>query len=70
MRSIAQAVVFQDLDMVKELVNTGADVNTNDGAAIILASQQENLPILTFLVESGADIHVQDDRPGARLNNL
>ena len=50
-----------DIDMVKFLVEKGADINANDGLALFLAANIGNYDMVKYLVEKGADIHACND---------
>ena len=47
------------LDIVKLLIELGADIHTRNNQAIINASRRGHLPVVKLLIESGADIHAQ-----------
>jgi hypothetical protein len=49
------------LEVVKYLVENGADIHANNGYALKYASQHGYLEVVKFLVENGADIHVGND---------
>lgn len=52
-----------DLENVKLLVENGADVNTDDGEAIINASRYGHLDVVKFFIENGADVNAEDEKP-------
>ena len=59
---IAACVLYKnELDIVKLLVDNGADVNTCDGEALFCALRRGHLDIAKYLVEQGADINARDD---------
>lgn len=50
-----------DLIRVRELLDSGVDVNTSlpgDGTALIAASRGAHLELMTFLIERGADVNL------------
>ena len=49
------------LDVVKFLVNKGANIHADDDGSIRLASISGHLDIVKFLVSEGANIHARDD---------
>ncbi len=49
------------LEVVKYLVEHGADVHAEDDAALELASMNGYLKIVEYLTEKGANIHTEDD---------
>ena len=50
------------LDIIKLLVNLGADVNVDDGEAIIWASSVGDLDMVKLLIELEANIHSQSNQ--------
>lgn len=58
-----------NLDLVKFLVNRGADVNARDSGgltALMFAVQAEDLAIVRFLVDKGADVNRKGSATGYR----
>ena len=49
------------LRTVKFLVETGANIHTENDRALRLASSNNHLDVVKYLVESGADIHALND---------
>lgn len=50
-----------DLNIVKIVLNKGANINAKDNQALIWASYNGQTEIVKYLVESGANIHAQED---------
>ena len=50
-----------DLQVIKELVEEGADIHANDDLALRWAAENGHLDVVKFLVKEGADIHVFDN---------
>lgn len=50
------AIVEGDFDKVKQYVCLGADINFNDGLALLIAVHKGNLDIVQFLIERGGDL--------------
>ena len=57
---LVTAATKGELDLVKYALESGADINAYNNAAIINA---RNLNVVKYLVEHGADIHVLDEFP-------
>ena len=51
------------LPLVKELLNRGADIHTENDRALILAIEEGHLEVVKLLLDRGADIHSEDDKP-------
>ena len=49
------------LEVVKYLVEQGADIHANDDLSLISASNNGHLELVKYLVEQGADIHAHND---------
>ena len=49
------------LDVVKLLINLGADISIDNNDAIITASRQGRLSMVELLIELGADVHAQNN---------
>ena len=60
---LINAVAYQDLDKIKELVEAGVDVNFKDenygSTALILSCQYNFVSIARYLIEAGADVSVK-----------
>ena len=60
---LISAIMYQDLEKTKELVNKGVDINYQDktygSTPLILACQYGFVDIAKFLVEKGADVNLQ-----------
>jgi len=50
-----------DLQVIKDLVEEGADIHVDSDYALRWAGYKGNLDIVKFLVESGADVHARLD---------
>ena len=55
------AATVGSLDMVKLLLDYGANVNTNDNTPLIKAVEHKHLDIVKLLLQKGADIHARND---------
>jgi ankyrin repeat protein len=57
------AVMYQDLDKVKQLVESGADINfqeeSQQATALIIAVQYNFGDIVQYLIEKGADLSIR-----------
>ncbi len=51
------------LEVVKYLVEQGADIHAKNDRALIFASQRGRLEVVRYLVEHGANIHTNNDWP-------
>ena len=49
-------------DIIKLLINLGANVHAQNNKAVISASQNGHSSVVKLLIESGADIHVRDNQ--------
>lgn len=60
---LINAIMYQDFEKTKELVNKGVDINYQDksygSTALILACQYNFVDIAKFLIENGADLNLQ-----------
>ncbi|MEJ2055995.1 MAG: ankyrin repeat domain-containing protein, partial [Calditrichaceae bacterium] len=60
---LIKAIMYQDFEKTKDLVNKGVDVNFQDknygSTALILASQYNFVDIAKFLIDKGADVNLQ-----------
>jgi len=71
--ALNQAVNCEDVDMVKLLIDKGADVNAkvHDGeTALMAAAQNADLDIVRLLLKEGADVHAKDNRSLTALRRL
>lgn len=66
--TLHQAVINGDLDKVKQLVKSGADVNQLDkrmgNSPLHIAAQTDHTDIMVYLIEQGAFINLQTPRSG------
>lgn len=63
-----EAVVGKEIDIVRELLNSGADINAQDEqgrTAIMIATYANDAEMVKVLIDEGADVDIQDDM----LNN-
>ena len=51
------------LEIVKYLIEQGADIHAKNDYALRLSSQKGHFEVVKFLIEQGADIHVKNDNP-------
>jgi ankyrin repeat protein len=58
---LTKAVKKADLDLVKKLIEQGADIHFNNDRALRSASLNGHLHIVKYLVNKGANIHIYDD---------
>lgn len=56
---LAEAVMEGDIGMIKLLIDHGAPINRNSGAAIISASKYGRVDIVSLLIEKGASLDVR-----------
>ena len=56
-KAILDASNAGNLEIVKYLVETGSDVNAEDGTPLLFASVRGNLEMVKYLVENGAIVH-------------
>lgn len=54
------AVQHKRKEMVQFLLDHGADVNIDNGIALLVAIHDDNLPMVKLLVQNGADLHARD----------
>jgi ankyrin repeat protein len=56
-------ISFQNghLEIVKYLVECGADIHAQDNFVLRTSSRKGHLKIVKFLIASGTDIHAQDN---------
>lgn len=50
-----------DLNGVKQTIENGADVHTNNDESLRMASNNGHLNVVKYLVENGADVHAEND---------
>lgn len=63
-----EAVVGKEIDIVRELLNSGVDINAQDEqgrTAIMIATYANDAEMVKVLIDEGADVDIQDDM----LNN-
>jgi len=60
-RALIDAAKNGDLDSVKNLVEQGANIHTDDGYALKLAAGNGHPAVVKYLVEQGADSHKRGD---------
>lgn len=63
-----EAVVGKEIDIVRELLNSGIDINAQDEqgrTAIMIATYANDAEMVKVLIDEGADVDIQDDM----LNN-
>lgn len=51
------------LEVVKYLIGSGADIQTNHNGALRSAARNGHLKIVKYLIDKGADVHAMDDYP-------
>ena len=56
------AAEYGHLEIVKFLLENGADLNGNEGAALSMASCNGHLDVVKFLIEMGVDIHADNNQ--------
>ena len=50
------------MEVVKYLVDNGADIHANDDCALRWAAEHGRLEVVKYLIDNGADIHARGDR--------
>lgn len=63
-----EAVVGKEIDIVRELLNSGVDINAQDEqgrTAVMIATYANDAEMVKVLIDEGADVDIQDDM----LNN-
>ena len=50
-----------DLDVIKELIDEGANIHSKNNYALQWASERGHLDVVKFLIEKGANIHVDNN---------
>jgi ankyrin repeat protein/superfamily II DNA or RNA helicase len=58
---LIEACEYGDLELVKDVIELGADISTQDGLPLVMASKNGHLDIVKYLVFLGADIHARKD---------
>ncbi|KAK6335252.1 hypothetical protein TWF718_010686 [Orbilia javanica] len=58
--SLEHAAEGGHLEVAKRLLDAGADVNQGGGAALVAAAKYNQLAMVEFLVQHGADVNVRD----------
>lgn len=63
-RELGYAIANNDLNMVRNLVSQGADINAKakygNSALLLAVTVSKNLDVVKFLVEKGADVNATD----------
>ncbi len=59
-KTLLEAIENNNLAAVKYHIEIGADVNANDGEALVQSLENGHMDIAEFLVENGADILIED----------
>ena len=60
---LIHAAMIGDINVMKFLIDAGADVNRNDckgNTALLISSQQDRSDIVKLLINSGADVNIPD----------
>jgi len=57
---------FSDMDLVKVLLNAGADINL--GNALYEAADRDNTELVNFLISKGADVNQKDNKGNTPLS--
>jgi hypothetical protein len=52
---------WNNLEVIKELIEQGADVHADNDSALCWASYYGHLELVKYLVEQGADVHANND---------
>ncbi len=63
MNDMIGAIIRNDITAVKQLLDSGTDINKQDGAgftALHFAAQENNFGIAKLLIERGADLEIRD----------
>jgi hypothetical protein len=64
LRALAMAAKFGHLQLAEELVNEGAEVG-RAGDALVAAAENDQVPVLKFLLAAGVPVDLQDEMFGA-----
>jgi hypothetical protein len=59
--ALEYAVKYRHLEIVKSLIEAGADVHVLDDMPLRRAAASGYIEIIKYLIENGANIHAQDD---------
>jgi ankyrin repeat protein len=59
--NLAEAAINGHLDVVRSLVENGADIHADNDFALRYTAVNGHIDIVRFLVENGADIHANND---------
>ena len=57
---LVKAAESGNLELVKKMIEQGADIHTRDEYALRWASNYGHLPVVKFLVENSSYIHIDD----------
>lgn len=71
--AIAWASYYNNLELIKILINNGVDINLggkNDDKAVIMAEEKGNVNVVKLLVENGADIAFKEYRELKNKSNF
>ncbi len=58
---LTNASINNDLDLIKNLLNNGADIHTDDDRILSIALYNKRLDIVEYLISRGANIHLQKE---------
>jgi len=61
--SLIEATEGNKLEIVKLLLNSGANIHINNDVIIILAVDTDNVELIEYLISRGANIHARNDKP-------
>jgi ankyrin repeat protein len=62
-QALMSASAYGRLDIVRELLDRGADIHTHSEQSLLEAIWNGHLNVVRELIDRGADIHVQNDKP-------
>lgn len=71
--ALKEASLFGHLEIVKYLIEKGANIQANNNLALRMAVMNKHLDIVKYLIENGADIHINNEyilRKATELNHL
>jgi ankyrin repeat protein len=60
--ALQEASLNGQFEIVKSLIENGADIHVEYDAPLRLASLNGNFEVVEFLIERGADLHAEDDQ--------